>query len=253
MRTALIDGDSIAYILGYNFRDSHDEDLMQYSVDNFIRSTLGLLEVTHYIGALSSKPVFRDQIYQYARYKGKRGEDHLDIARWKPFINGHLENEWKFIRVPNLEADDIVGYHAYNPELGTTIICSPDKDLKQVPGELYDYRTGEKFMISEEEALDNFKMLMICGDTTDNIKGVPGLGEVKARKKLAEGISVYQMYVDYFGTHYGAIIYEETLATVQVMCPEHSYISFFKQPLDRITPVPADYTNSFLKELDDIG
>jgi hypothetical protein len=60
------------------------------------------------------------------------------------------------------------------------------------------------------------------------------------------------MYVDYFGTHYGTIIYEETLATVQVMCPGHSYESFFAPVLDRISPIAADYTNKFLAE-EDIG
>jgi CRISPR/Cas system CSM-associated protein Csm3 (group 7 of RAMP superfamily) len=64
MRTALIDGDSIAYILGWKFKDSEDENLMQYSVDNFVKSTLILLEASHYIGALSSKPTFRDQVYK---------------------------------------------------------------------------------------------------------------------------------------------------------------------------------------------
>jgi 5'-3' exonuclease len=143
--------------------------------------------------------------------------------------------------VDYLEADDIVGYLAYKPEFGECIICSPDKDLKQIPGTLYDYKKGEMMIITPEAAEDHFKMQMLCGDATDNIKGVPGLGPVKARAKLSEGKSVYDLYVDYFGTHYGAIIYAETLATVQVIQPGHSHESFFNRRLDFITPIEITF------------
>jgi 5'-3' exonuclease len=239
MRTALIDGDSIAYILGWNFRESFDENLMKYSVDNFINTTLELLEATHYIGALSSKPVFRDQTYKYARYKGTRGETHPDIERWKPFINNHLIQHWKFQALHALEADDVVAYHAYNPALGECIICSPDKDLRQIPGRLYNYNNGVMETITPEVALETFQTLMVCGDITDNIKGIPGLGPVKLAKKLQEGKTVYQLYEEYFGRYYGTIIHEETLCTVMPMTPAHPMISFFEGILNTVEPLPT--------------
>lgn len=243
MRTALIDGDSIAYILGWNFRDMRDdENLMQYSIDNFMRSMFALLEVSHYIGALSSTPTFRHDVYRFAKYKGTRGEDHEALAHWKPIINKHLREHWKFISIPNLEADDIVGYHRYNEELGETIICSPDKDLAQLPGKLYNYQTGVMETIDEETAAANHTTLMVCGDDTDNIKGIPGLGPKKLAEKLAAGKTVYQMYTDYFGKYYGTIIYEETLATVSVMHPNHSYVSYFEMHLRKLSAnaIPDD-------------
>jgi 5'-3' exonuclease len=246
MRTALIDGDSIAYILGWNFRESYDTELMQYSVDNFVQSLLTVLETTHYIGALSSKPVFRDQVYCYAKYKGTRKEDEPWITRWKPIVNARLTEKWKFVTLPMLEADDVVGWHAYNDALGERIVCSPDKDLRQIPGTLYDYRTGEKHTFDQEAAKANFTTLMVCGDTTDNIKGVPGLGPVKLKEKLKRGLSAFDMYIEYFGNHYGTIIYEETLATVQVLQPGHSHEAFFEHRLNAVKPIAADNQPSFL-------
>jgi hypothetical protein len=241
MRTALIDGDSIAYILGWKFKDSDDKNLMQYSVDNFIKSTLILLEASHYIGALSSKPVFRDQVYKFAKYKGTRGQDDPRIALWKPFVNHHLRNEWKFTALDKLEADDIVGYHSFNEGLGERIVCSPDKDLRQLPGELYNYATGVKEEISPTEAQFNFDMQMLCGDTVDNIKGIPGYGPVKANKQLSAGRKVYDLYAEHFGNYYGPIVYEETLATVMVLRPGHTYESYFDRALRTIEPVPITF------------
>lgn len=238
MRTALIDGDAIAYIMGWNFRDMMDnEDLMEYSIGNFVRTTCALVEADQYIGALSSTPTFRHDVYRYAKYKGTRKEDQDCIKRWKPFVNGILREKWGFVSIKSLEADDIVGYHAYNKDLGDCIICSPDKDLAQIPGELYNYSTGVKEFIDEDTARCNHISLMVCGDTSDNIKGIPGLGPVKLKQKLAEGKSVYNMYVDYFGDYYGTIIYEETLATVMVMSPGHSYESYFEQQLSKLVAI----------------
>jgi hypothetical protein len=233
MRTALIDGDSIAYILGWNFRDMlDDENLMQYSIDNFVKSIFEVLEATHYIGALSSNPTFRHDVYRYAKYKGTRGQEHDAIKRWKPFINNHLREDWGFVSIKALEADDIVGYHSYNDALGERIVCSPDKDLAQLPGKLYNYQTGVMTTIDNQSAEENHRVLMVCGDITDNIKGIPGLGPAKLKKK--DGMSVYDMYVEYFGTYYGTIIHEETLATVTVMRPGHTYESFFEQQLSKL-------------------
>jgi len=247
MRTALIDGDSIAYIMGWNFRDMRDDvNLMQYSIDNFVKSIFVVLEATHYIGALSSSPTFRHDVYRYARYKGTRGEDHEAIAYWKPIINDYLRAHWGFVSLASLEADDIVGWHSYNEDLGERIVCSPDKDLAQLPGSLYNYQTGVMETIDQKTAERNHTRLMICGDTVDNIKGIPGLGPVKLALQLAKGKTVYDMYVDYFGNYYGSIIYEETLAAVTVLRPGHSYESFFEMQLSKLVAIKVpDEMNSF--------
>lgn len=252
MRTALIDGDCIAYILGWNLREESDEGIMRYSIDNFLNTQLVLLEATHYVGALSSKEVFRHQVYKFAPYKGTRKDDQPDIARWKPVVNDYLRSKWGFVSIPKLEADDIVGYLAFDEKLGERIVCSPDKDLRQVPGILYNIQSGVMETITPEEAKRHLNLQLLCGDTTDNIKGLPGIGDVKARKMLEIGTTVYDAYIRHFGNYYGSIIYEETLATVMVMQPDHIYEPYFINDLKKLEPCKTaeDTDNVFLRELE---
>jgi 5'-3' exonuclease len=139
--------------------------------------------------------------------------------------------------------------------MGERIVCSPDKDLRQIPGKLYDYHKGIMEEISEQEAVHNLRMQMLCGDVTDNVKGIPGMGDVKATKYLKENPeadAVYKAYIRHFGDYYGTIIHEETLATLEVVRPNHIYASYFENDLNRIQAVPFEdtETNVFLRELD---
>ncbi len=60
------------------------------------------------------------------------------------------------------------------------IIATIDKDLNQVPGRHYDWNKGIRYTVSRELGLWYFLRQMLLGDATDNIPGVPGLGEKKA-------------------------------------------------------------------------
>jgi len=242
MTTALIDGDSIGYTIAWNLRDEADQNLVLYSVDNFVQNIMVTIEADQYIGALSSSPVFRNQIYKFAPYKGTRRPENEEIKRWRPAIMAHLYEEWKFESIPDLEADDIVSWHACTRE--DTIICSPDKDLRQIPGKLYNYNTGELITITPGKAQEFFDEQMVCGDTTDNIKGIPGMGEVKYLEQVKKGKTPLDMYIKYFGEYYGYIIYQETLSTVMMMSPNHPQSPFFELPLSLLQPIIYKAKNS---------
>ena len=91
-----------------------------------------------------------------------------------------------------LEADDAMSIHQ-DKVGGTTTICSLDKDMLQVPGKHFQWAIGtlswsrpDNFVEQTElEGLRLFYEQCIKGDSSDNVKGIPGLGEVKARKALA--------------------------------------------------------------------
>ena len=103
----------------------------------------------------------------------------------------------------NCEADDLLGIEqAKDPE--TRIICTLDKDLRQVPGNHYSWeirgtvngkewtRPEERLIVSPREGLFNFYWQMIMGDASDNIFGYDG----KARQKVPKFLeSMYnEMY-----------------------------------------------------------
>jgi DNA polymerase-1 len=94
--------------------------------------------------------------------------------------------EWalkKYIYESNLEADDLCGYYARKGY----IVCSIDKDvIKGVAGTFFDvYHARRTFHDTSELEARNFTLLQtLMGDTTDNIKGIKGVGEATAIKLL---------------------------------------------------------------------
>lgn len=231
--TAIIDADSLIYIIAYNNREGGTETTVKESCDSFLRDILALTHCDDYYGVFSSSKCFRHTTYRYNPYKGTRPEPEEWLKQWKPFIVAYFTDRHGFFIVRDLEADDVVCALSFGRE---SVICSPDKDLRQVPGIFFDYRKKEEefvsaapVVVSNYEANKNFWMQMIMGDTTDAISGVPGLGEKKAAALLDEALDEMQWpsivlgaYCKYFGSFYGRMIYQETLQTVMMMVPGHS-------------------------------
>lgn len=114
---------------------------------------------------------FRKKIYP--DYKGHRN-------RKKPCgyqrVIKELNNEYQVIRMPELEADDAMGIYATANE--GNIICSPDKDMKQIPGKVFDLK--EVIDITPEEGMQWHYIQTLAGDQTDGYSGVPGIGVKRA-------------------------------------------------------------------------
>jgi DNA polymerase-1 len=58
------------------------------------------------------------------------------------------------------------------------IIASPDKDMKQIPGQLYNF--DETFTITPSEGAKWHLIQTLAGDQTDGYGGVPGIGVKRA-------------------------------------------------------------------------
>ena len=94
-----------------------------------------------------------------------------------------LKKEYNVVVMPTLEADDALGIYA-TKEQGH-IICSPDKDMRQIPGELYDMSEGVVTITKEEG--DRWHLIQaMAGDQTDGYGGVPGIGIKRADALLTE-------------------------------------------------------------------
>ncbi len=114
---------------------------------------------------------------------------------------------WGFLETDDYEADDIIGTLARQNRDGETIIISSDLDMLQiVDGHTKMYRLlkgfsdleeidvtalEEKYGIKREQFLD---MKALKGDNSDNIPGVPGIGEKGAVKLLNEYGSLEGIY-----------------------------------------------------------
>jgi len=106
-------------------------------------------------------------------YKGHR--NRKKPCGYKRVIS-KLKTEFDVIIYPNLEADDSMGIYA--TKYPGNIIVSPDKDMKQIPGKLYNME--EMFTVSPEEGA-RWHLIQTCsGDQTDGYGGIPGIGVKRA-------------------------------------------------------------------------
>ena len=106
-------------------------------------------------------------------YKGHR--NRKKPCGYKRVIN-QLKTEYEVIVMPSLEADDALGIYATaNPG---NIICSPDKDMRQIPGTLFDM--SDLTTIEEVEGRNWHLVQTLAGDQTDGYAGCPGMGVKRA-------------------------------------------------------------------------
>ena len=124
-------------------------------------------------------------------YKGHR-------QRKKPCgfkrIISELKKHYRVILKDTLEADDALGIYA--TKYPGNIIVSPDKDMRQIPGKLYDFKDTVDF--SPEEGAKWHLIQSMAGDNTDGYAGVPGIGVKKAEKIFEEKGYTWKAVVETF-------------------------------------------------------
>lgn len=125
-------------------------------------------------------------------YKGHR--NRKKPCGYKRVIN-KLKEEYHVVVIPTLEADDAIGIYA-TKEQGH-IICSPDKDMRQIPGDLYDLSEGVVTITKEEG--DRWHLIQtMAGDQTDGYAGVPTIGIKRADAILTEKGATWQTVLETF-------------------------------------------------------
>ena len=106
-------------------------------------------------------------------YKGHR--NRKKPCGYKRVIR-NLKIEYDVCIMPELEADDAMGIYA--TKLTGNIIVSPDKDMRQIPGKLYNLE--DTTTITPEEGARWHLIQTLAGDQTDGYSGVPGIGVKRA-------------------------------------------------------------------------
>jgi len=187
---ALLDGDIILYRTGFASMDV-SERIAKARMSETIGTIMDTVGASSYRMYLSdSKGNFRLSLFP--RYKANRPDN-------KPVhheaLSNYITNEWGAMIAWGEEADDALGIDQSGD---TTVICSIDKDLKQIPGRHYNWVTGEFKTISESEGLYLFYKQLLTGDSTDNITvkeglSCPGIGGQKAYQAL-EGCVTEEQY-----------------------------------------------------------
>ena len=126
-----------------------------------------------------------------ADYKGHR--NRKKPCGYRRVIN-KLSEEYSVFKMPTLEADDAMGIYA--TQYPGNIIVSPDKDMRQIPGMLWNF--DESFTITKEEGAKWHLIQSMAGDNTDGYAGVPGIGVKRATSLFEEKGYSWKTVVDAF-------------------------------------------------------
>jgi len=123
---------------------------------------------------------FRDVVYTVQKYKGNR-------KTAKPYhydsIVDYMITYWDAITVDGKEVDDQLALDAKESSK-PVVICSPDKDLDQIPGLHWNYTKAVEYEVDPEEAQRFFWEQCLSGDNADNILGVWKIGQKTAQKMV---------------------------------------------------------------------
>ena len=152
---------------------------------------------------------FRHELYP--EYKGTRAETpQLVIDALEPLQKICESLHIPVLMVPGYEADDVIGTMAKKAEKEgfTVYMVTPDKDYGQlISPNIIQYKPGKngsdpelvdvekvcsKYGISSPQQV--VEILTLCGDSSDNVPGVKGIGEVGAGKLVSKYGTVDNIY-----------------------------------------------------------
>ena len=191
----LIDGSSYIYRAYHAVRHlSTSQGLPTNAIFGFTNMLLKLLSEHNpeYMAmAFDAKgPTFRHEMYD--AYKANRPPMPEDLVVQIPYIKQVVEGmNIASLELPGYEADDIIGTLVRTAEGKTfkVVMVSGDKDFKQLIStsvSMWDPmrdRTIDYESLKEEFGLEPSQwvdVMALAGDTSDNIPGVPGIGEKTA-------------------------------------------------------------------------
>lgn len=209
MLIALIDGDISTYAIPFSLQEGKGEDVtlpegaeafLGPRIDEFINNILKDTGADDYKVFINGKDNFR---LRYETYKANR----KDMV--KPILHNaardYLVNQHSAVVVDGMETDDRLAIEQTialeNDVEYSTIICSIDKDLLQVPGSHYRWPIShakepkaEFIEVTKQSGTVSLYRQAITGDKVDNIIGLKGYGPKKAEKLITEEMSEKEMY-----------------------------------------------------------
>lgn len=214
-KIVLIDGHSILNRAFYGVPDlSNAKGLHTNAIYGFLNIMFKILdeENPEYLAVAFDvkEPTFRHEIYK--EYKGTRKPMPAELHEQVPVLKDVLRAMGiKIMEKPGLEADDILGTLAKRSEKeGMEVaLISGDRDLLQIASEhtkiripktkggkteIEDYYAAdvkEKYQVNPQQFID-LKALM--GDASDNIPGVPKIGEKTATELMVKFGSLDGIY-----------------------------------------------------------
>ena len=250
-KIVLIDGHSILNRAFYGLPDlTNSEGLHTNAVYGFLNILFRTLEEEQpqYLAVAFDvhAPTFRHQMY--ADYKGTRKPMPSELREQVPVMKEVLRAmDIELVEKAGYEADDILGTLAECCEkkgMEVTVV-SGDRDILQLASDrimirmpktvrgkttIENYHAKEVLERYQVEPKQIIELKALMGDTSDNIPGIPGVGEKTATKLIVEYGSIENAYVhveeirpnkakESLKNNYDLAVMSKKLATIDTNAP----------------------------------
>lgn len=250
-KIVLIDGHSILNRAFYGLPDlTNSEGLHTNAVYGFLNILFRTLEEEQpqYLAVAFDvhTPTFRHQMY--ADYKGTRKPMPSELREQVPMLKEVLRAmDIELVEKAGYEADDILGTLAERCEkkgMEVTVV-SGDRDILQLASDrimirmpktvrgkttIENYHAKEVLERYQVEPKQIIELKALMGDTSDNIPGIPGVGEKTATKLIVEYGSIENAYVhveeirpnkakESLKNNYDLAVMSKKLATIDTNAP----------------------------------
>ena len=215
-RLFLIDGHALVFKMYYAFLrrpmiNSKGADMsILFGFTKYILELIEREKPTHLAVAFDPPGgTFRNEMYP--EYKANRSETpQLIIDSLEPLCELCRAMGFPVLMIKGFEADDVIGSMAKRAEKEgfEVYMVTPDKDYGQlISPNIIQYKPGKaggdnelvdvdkvclKYGIERPEQV--IEILTLCGDSSDNVPGVKGVGEIGAGKLIAKFGTVENIY-----------------------------------------------------------
>lgn len=191
---ALIDSDIIAYRIAFACKNESVTTAYR-TVDRYVTDIL--LGIDHddrfyddWQLYLTGSNNYRLNIATTAVYKGNRTAPkpphHKELRE-------HLVKNWGAIVFEGIEADDAIATDS--TKLGDTcIMASVDKDFDQLEGWHYNFVKNKHYYVDKLSGIKFFYRQIVMGDSADNIIGIKGIGDKRARAMFEDVEDEKELY-----------------------------------------------------------
>jgi len=225
---ALIDMDLVCFRCSAS-AENDGAGIAIYRMNELMDGILEKAGATEYKAYLTGATNFRKTIYpEYKANRTAPKPQYLQDCREYAIAEMGAE-----LAPEGLEADDSLGIN----QTDDSIICSLDKDLLMIPGKHFQWAISGKNWEKpdtwiEQTYIDGMKLFYaqcIKGDTSDNIKGIAGMGEAKAKQALAnihDELGMFNKVRDLYGND------EEFLMNARVLWIKRTLQDDFQERFD---------------------
>jgi hypothetical protein len=190
---------------------------------NSIDELTGRFFCSDFLCAVKGEGNFRDVLYD--KYKANRKSSLSLSSIFVPTLRRLAVHEGLAVPADGREADDLIRIWSRQTPVDEYIVFSVDKDLRCIPGKHVNLMKrgldGAEYYtslfieeVSEFEAMLSHYSQILKGDPTDNIPGIPRIGDVKAAKMLSDCKTeedMQEVVVGAYIAHYKDAWYEHML------------------------------------------